>query len=80
MLPLIAIFALYEASMHFSPKTITVFDLLDDKIPLFVQKAMLKTFLSVIIAIIRTKHLRKLTSEKVLLSELQKEHTGTEYK
>ena len=56
--------------MHFHPEITTVFDLLHNKIPIFIQKAILKNLLSVFIAIIRTKFSRSLTQEKKLLNTL----------
>jgi hypothetical protein len=39
----------------------TLIDLFNNKIPLFTQKMIFKTMLSVLIAIIRTKYKRKIT-------------------
>ena len=80
MLPLIIVFAGYESFMHFHPEVTTLIDLVHNKIPIFMQKTILKSFLSVFIAIIRTKFSRALTTEKKLLKNLDKEHTELEYK
>lgn len=61
ILPLIVLFAGYEFFMHFHPQVTTVLDLLHNKIPIFLQKAILKNLLSIFIAIIRTKFSRSLT-------------------
>ena len=58
--------------MHTHPTTPTLIDLAHDKTPIFVQKTILKNILAVLVAIIRTKYLRKKTKEKVILSEIEK--------
>lgn len=58
LLPLIVLFAAYEAYIHFHPETTTFIDLLYDKLPIFMQKKILKTMLSTFIAIIRAKFLK----------------------
>ena len=80
ILPLIIIFGAYEMFIHFHPEITTVFDFMHNKIPIFLQKAILKNFLSVFIAIIRTKFSRSLTQEKKLLNSLDKDHTESEYR
>jgi len=59
---------MYEAYIHINPSTITVIDLISNKIPIFIQKTILKTILSTLVAIIRTKYSRKVTLEKKSLS------------
>ncbi len=72
LLPLIFIFAGYEAFMHWHSEYPTVLDLLNNKVPIFMQKTMWKTILSVLVAIVRTKFKRRITEEKKLLSDLKK--------
>lgn len=61
LLPLIFGFAGYEAFMHFHPEYPTAIDFINNKIPIFMQKTMWKTVLSILTAIIRTKYKRKVT-------------------
>jgi hypothetical protein len=62
LLPVIILFAAYEFFIHFHPEVITVIDLLHNKIPIFIQKKILKSMLSTFVAIIRAKYLKKETS------------------
>lgn len=80
LIPLIIIFALYEALMHTHPEVMTIIDVFSNKIPIFMQKTILKTILSTVIAIIRTKYLRRMTPEKKALAALEKPHSPEEYK
>lgn len=80
LLPLIALFAGYEFYIHFHPEVTTVLDLLHSKLPIFLQKVILKTMLSTLVSIIRTKYMRKNTDERKLFRDLEKQHTPEEYK
>lgn len=71
LLPLILLFGGYELFIHFHPEVVTIIDLLHNKLPIFLQKAIIKHLLSVLVAIIRTKFSRKLTLEKNLLKQLE---------
>jgi hypothetical protein len=62
LLPLIFMFGAYEFYIHYNPGIITIIDLLNDKIPLFLQKTILKTMLSTLIAIVRAKYSKKVTN------------------
>jgi len=46
---------------------------LHNKLPIFVQKALLKTMLSTFITIVRTKFVKRVTEEKKLIKELNQE-------
>lgn len=61
LLPLIIMFAAYEFFIHFSPQIITIFDILHGKLPIFAQKALLKTMLSTFIAIVRSRFVKRVT-------------------
>jgi hypothetical protein len=76
----IAAFAAYEAYLFHFPTTVTLIDVINDRVPIFLQNAVWKTTLSLLIAIIRTKFKRKLTKEKALLQELRRQHSETEYR
>ena len=60
--------------MHYHPEVTTVIDLIHNKVPIFIQKVILKNLLSVFVAIIRTKFSRSLTKEKKLLKRLDMEN------
>ena len=68
------LFGAYEMYIHFHPETMTIIDLLNDKVPIFIQKNIIKNILAILVAAVRTKFSRKKTPEKNLLSELKKEH------
>ena len=59
LLPTIIMFAAYEFYIHFHPEVTTAIDLVHNKLPIFMQKKILKTMLSIFVAIIRAKFLRR---------------------
>lgn len=61
ILPLIFITGGYEYLVHTHPEYPTVIDLINSKIPIFIQKKILKTILTTLISIIRTKYLKRKT-------------------
>ena len=64
IIPLTFLFGAYEFYIHFYPQTPTFIDFMNNKVPIFQQKTMLKNILSVLVAAIRTKYMRRKTPEK----------------
>ena len=61
ILPLTFMFGFYELYIHYYPQNPTLIDYINDKVPIFVQKTILKNFIAVLVATIRTKFLRTKT-------------------
>ena len=76
IIPLTFIFGFYELYIHYNPQVPTAIDFMNNKVPIFVQKTILKNILAVLVAAIRTKFLRRKTPEKKLLDELDKNQSG----
>lgn len=79
LLPITLAFGFYEFYIHWFPGTMTVFDIVDGKIPLFVQSILLKRVFCVLTAIIRTRSMRKKNSEDILIEEISKLPTINAY-
>lgn len=67
LLPLTLATLVYELSTHWYPHTTTLIDLIDNKMPLFVQGKILRRTLALLIALIRSYYAKMPSEEKKLL-------------
>jgi len=63
LLPMTIGFCCYDFLIHQYPNTVTIFDMLDGKIPLFMQSLLLKRIFCILTAIIRTRTMRRKNEE-----------------
>lgn len=64
------VFGFYEMYMHYNPQMPTPIDFINNKVPIFVQKNIMKNILAILVATVRTKFLRRKTPEKEVLDNL----------
>jgi hypothetical protein len=67
LLPLTILFFGYEYFIHENPKLPTVFDLINGKIPIFVQSTLIKRIFCILTAVIRARAMRRKDLEMILL-------------
>lgn len=80
MLAITILFLAYDYYIHEHPTQTTIIDLLNNTIPLFEQKDILKRALIIIMAIIHAYFVRRKSEEKLLTNSLREHHTLPEYR